>query len=146
MRQIKPPVGAVKKKKIIGRGTSSGKGRTSTKGHKGIKARAGGGISLGFEGGQMKLTMRMPKVGFSNWPHGLNASEISLDDLEKFYKAGEEVSLVTLKKYELVAKKVENAKILGNGKIAKKLTVAKGIGATASAKKAIEAAGGSFAS
>lgn len=144
LNPIHPPVGSNKKKKILGRGNSSGRGRTSTKGHKGRKARAGGQTIMGFEGGQMKLVMRMPKVGFSNYPHRILAVPVNLSALEKHYAAAEEVSLATLKTKGVIRKKDNAVKLLGTGTLTKKLTIAKGLLASATARKAIEAAGGSF--
>ncbi len=145
-KHLTPPEGSYTRKKILGRGTSSGKGRTSTKGHKGIKARAGGTVSMGFEGGQMKLVMRMPKVGFSNYPHFVKHSPIGVEALEKYFNAGDEVSVKTLREKKLIRKNDKDVKLLGAGKLSKKLIIAKGIAASAVAKKAVESAGGSFAS
>ncbi|MBL8994542.1 MAG: 50S ribosomal protein L15 [Spirochaetia bacterium] len=144
-KTLTPPAGSITRKKILGRGTSSGKGRTSTKGHKGIKARAGGTVSMGFEGGQMKLIMRMPKVGFTNYPHFVTMRPIDVELLDRSYQSGEEVSLKTLREKKLVGKNQVDVKILGKGILSKKLTIAKGIHASASAKKVIETAGGTFA-
>ncbi|MBN8215913.1 MAG: 50S ribosomal protein L15 [Spirochaetes bacterium] len=145
MKHLHPPAASRTRKKILGRGTSSGKGRTSTKGHKGRKARAGGTVLMGFEGGQMKLVMRMPKVGFSNMPHREDRVAVNLKELELVYQAGEEVSMKTLREKSLIRKNDALVKLLGIGTLSKKLTVAKGITASASARKAIEGAGGSFA-
>lgn len=145
MRHISPPEGQITRKKILGRGNSSGKGRTSTKGHKGRKARAGGTVLLGFEGGQMKLVMRMPKVGFSNSRHQAIEKALNLHDLEAAYVAGEEVSLETLRAKGLARKKHEAVKILGEGKLTKSLKIASGIRVSAKAKEALTAAGATFA-
>lgn len=145
MKHLHPPAASRTRKKILGRGTSSGKGRTSTKGHKGRKARAGGTVMMGFEGGQMKLVMRMPKVGFSNMPHREDRVPVNLKELELHYQNGEEVSVKTLREKCLIRKNDALVKILGLGALTKKMVIAKGVTASAAARKAIEGAGGSFA-
>ncbi len=115
-KEIISPKNSSKKKKIIGRGTGSGKGRTSTKGHKGQKVRSGRGKTVrGFEGGQMPLVRRLPKVGFSNERHEESFFEVSIKTLVYAYKEGEEVSMESLRKKGIVDRKtVKKVKILGS--------------------------------
>ena len=142
--KLKAPEGANRNKKKVGRGHSSGWGKTSGKGHKGQKARSGGGVSLGFEGGQMPLFRRVAARGFSNYPFKRTAVPVNLDLLEKFYEDGEKVNLETLIAKGLIKKSETNVKILGNGDIKKKLEVEL-TNVSASAKDKIVKAGGSVA-
>ena len=106
----------------VGRGIGSGLGKTSGKGHKGQKARSGGGVRRGFEGGQTPLYRRLPKRGFSNHEFKIKYATINVSDLNIF----EEGTLVTpalLKEVGLVKKQLDGIKVLGNGEINKKLTV-----------------------
>ena len=131
--------GGVKAKKRLGRGIASGTGKTAGRGHKGQKARSGGGVRPGFEGGQMPLYRRMPKRGFNN----INRKEyaiINLNDLNKF-EAGSEVTIDSLKEAGIVKKELAGVKLLANGKLDVKLTV-KVNKVSESAKKAVETAGG----
>ena len=98
------------KKKRLGRGIGSGKGKTSGRGHKGQKSRTGGTIQVGFEGGQMPLQRRLPKVGFSSRVNNYSA-EIKYDRLEKVKE--DEVSIDLLKKYKLVKSKINKVKVIG---------------------------------
>lgn len=126
-------------RKRVGRGTSSGYGKTSGRGQKGQLARQGGHTRLGFEGGQMPLFRTLPKRGFNN----VNRKEyaiINLEDLNKF-EDGSEVTSASLKEKGLVKKELSGIKLLGNGELKVKLTV-KVNKVSASAKKAVEAAGG----
>ena len=139
LHDLKPAVGATTAPKRLGRGTGSGLGKTSGKGHKGAKARSGGGKRPGFEGGQMPLTMRLPKRGFTNkWRKEYVA--INVDRLEIF-EDGQVVSPVELIEMGITKNIRDGIKIMGNGEITKKLTV-KANKFTASAKEKIEAAGG----
>ena len=139
LHDLKPAVGATTAPKRLGRGTGSGLGKTSGKGHKGAKARSGGGKRPGFEGGQMPLTMRLPKRGFTNkWRTEYVA--INVDRLEVF-EDGQVVSPVELIEMGIIKKIEDGVKIMGNGEITKKLTVCANK-FTASAKEKIEAAGG----
>ena len=139
LHELKPAVGATTAEKRLGRGTGSGLGKTSGKGHKGAKARSGGGKRPGFEGGQMPLTMRLPKRGFTNkWRTEYAA--INVDRLEIF-EDGAVVTPVELIEMGIIKKIEDGVKIMGNGEITKKLTV-KANKFTASAKEKIEAAGG----
>ena len=122
----------------VGRGTGSGLGKTSGKGHKGQKARTGGGVRRGFEGGQTPLYRRLPKRGFKNI-HAKNYTEVTLTMLNKATTA--EVTAESLINDGIISKSNDGIVILGTGKLEKKLTV-KAIRFTNSAAKAIEAAGG----
>jgi|SRR5690606_7970180 len=123
----------------VGRGMSSGNGKTSGRGHKGQKARSGGGVRPGFEGGQMPLFQRLPKRGFTNI-HRKEFSIVNLEALNQFDE-GTEVTPELLLETGSLSKVKAGVKILGNGKLEKKLTV-KAHKFSASAKEAIEAAGG----
>ena len=140
--ELTPAKGANKKTKRLGRGTGSGLGTTSGKGHKGQKARAGGGVRPGFEGGQMPMSRRIPKRGFSNVRFATVYEVVNLTDIEARYNAGEEVNLETLKAHKLIHGNKDGVKILGNGELNKKLSfnVHKLSG---SAAEKIEKAGGS---
>jgi large subunit ribosomal protein L15 len=139
LNDLKPPKGARKKKKRIGRGEGSGHGGTSTKGHKGLKARSGGTISPGFEGGQMPLQRRLPKRGFTN-PFRKEWSVVNLGDLSAFPE-GSVIDVERLKSSGLVKKVIFGVKILGDGEVSRSLTV-RAHAFSLSAKKKIEAAGG----
>lgn len=137
--QLKPKEGSTHYRKIVGRGRGSGMGQTSTKGHKGQKARSGGSIRRGFEGGQMPLSRRMPKFGFKNTDFANRYETVCLTDLEKFEGT---VTVELLAKANLVSKNAK-VKILANGTLTKKIVV-KVHKASESAMKAIVAAGGSL--
>jgi len=139
---IKAPLGAVKKKNKVGRGPGSGNGKTAGKGHKGQKARSGGGVRIGFEGGQTPLFRRLPRRGFSNHPFKKVFSEVNLWALEGAFKDGDEVNVDTLAAKGLV-KKNALVKILGSGELTKKLAV-KVDKLSKNAKAAIEKAGGTI--
>ena len=142
LNNLKPATGAVKTSKRIGRGTGSGKGGTSTRGHKGAGSRSGYKSKVGFEGGQMPLQRRVPKVGFKN-PNRVEYVGVNLDVLnaiaEKFSLSI--IDLDALKAHGLVSKN-DLVKIMGRGEIKVKLDV-KAHAFTATAQKAIEALGGS---
>ena len=139
LHDLKPAEGATTARKRLGRGTGSGLGKTSGKGHKGAKARSGGGKRPGFEGGQMPLTMRLPKRGFTNkWR--VEYATVNVDRLNIF-EDGAVVTPVELVESGILKNVQDGVKILGNGEITKKLTV-KATKFTASAKEKIEAAGG----
>lgn len=133
------PKGARKDRKRLGRGEGSGHGGTSTKGHKGQKARAGGYHKRGFEGGQMPLSRRLPKFGFNN-PFRKEYAVINVGDLESI-PGSTVVDEVYLKKNGFVKKMLSGVKILGNGDIKVPLTL-KVSKVSETAKKKIEAAGG----
>ena len=139
LHELKPAEGATSSVKRLGRGIGSGLGKTSGKGHKGAKARSGGGKRPGFEGGQMPLTMRLPKRGFTNnWRTEYEA--INVSRLEVF-EDGAEITPVELIEAGIINKIRDGVKIMGDGELTKKLTV-KANKFTASAKEKIEAAGG----
>lgn len=124
-----------------GRGPGSGNGKTGGRGHKGQQARSGGGVRIGFEGGQMPAYRRLPKRGFNNERFATNYAIVNLSDLEKLFDNGAVVDLVALVEANVISKPLDGLKVLGNGNLTKKLTVkAHKISETAKAK--IEAAGG----
>jgi len=139
LSELRPPEGARKKKKRIGRGEGSGHGGTSTKGHKGLKARSGGTRSPGFEGGQMPLQRRLPKRGFKN-PFRKEWNVVNLRDLSDFPE-GAVVDVESLRSSGLVKKVAFGVKILGEGEMSRPLTV-RAHAFSLSARKKIEAAGG----
>ncbi len=141
MHTLSPAPGSRTSQKRIGRGIGSGLGKTSTKGHKGQWARSGGGVRVGFEGGQMPLSRRLPKRGFDNaWKKEYTVINIGL--IEDNFVDGDEVTVEVLKERGLI-KKIEQygLKVLGNGELTKKVTV-KAKKFTASAKEKIEKIGG----
>ncbi len=139
LHELKPAVGSRKTRKRLGRGIGSGFGKTSGKGHKGQKARSGGKVRLGFEGGQTPLFQRLPKRGFTN----INRKEYAVVNLDKLnvFEEGTAVSPELLIETGVVSNEKSGIKILGNGTLEKKLTV-KAHKFSASAKEAIEKAGG----
>ena len=141
LNTIKPAEGSKRQRRRVGRGIGSGLGKTSGRGHKGQKSRAGGYHKVGFEGGQMPLQRRLPKRGFKSASLKYNA-EITLTDLERL-GAGE-VDLLALKQAGLVGQLAKVVKVIKTGELTRAV-VLKGIGATAGAKAIIEAAGGSVA-
>ncbi|HIU63175.1 MAG TPA: 50S ribosomal protein L15 [Candidatus Caccalectryoclostridium excrementigallinarum] len=142
MHELRPADGAKTAAKRLGRGIGSGLGKTSGKGHKGQKARSGGGVRPGFEGGQMPLVRRIPKRGFNNRFRKVY-SIVNLSALEDKFENGAVVDAEALIVSGILSK-IEDAgvKILGNGELTKSLTV-KANKFSASAKEAIEKAGGS---
>lgn len=139
LNELKATEGARSTKKRIGRGLGSGNGKTSGKGQKGQNSRSGGGVAIGFEGGQTPFYKRMPKRGFTNFTR-LEYAIVNLDALEKF-EDGAVVTPEVLKEAGIVKKEYNGVKVLGNGTLTKKLTV-KCDKVSASAKAAIEKAGG----
>ena len=139
LHELKPAEGSRKKEVRVGRGVGSGNGKTSGKGHKGQKARSGGGVRPGFEGGQMPLYRRLPKRGFKNiWAK--QYAEVNVKTLERF-EDGAEVDAVALVESGILKNVYDGVRILGDGELTKKLTV-KAQGFTKSAIAKIEAAGG----
>ena len=138
LNELMPSEGSRTNRKRIGRGTSSGTGKTAGRGQKGQKAR--GKVRLGFEGGQMPLYRRIPKRGFTN----INRKEFAIVNLDALnvFDEGAEVTPESLLKAGIISKQLSGVKVLGNGEITKKLTV-KVNKFSESAVKAIEAAGGS---
>ena len=141
LHELQPAEGSKQSLKRKGRGIGSGLGKTAGRGHKGQKARSGGGKGPAFEGGQTPILRRLPKRGFSNYPFKKTYSAISLYDLEKF-EAGTIVSPESLQECGRL-KQIKNGggKILGDGQLTKALTV-KAHAFSATAKAAIEAVGG----
>ena len=139
LHELKPAFGATTAPKRLGRGVGSGLGKTSGKGHKGAKARSGGGKRPGFEGGQMPLVRRLPKRGFYN-RFRIEYVAINVDRLEVF-EDGMTVTPVELIEYGIIKKIGDGIKIMGGGELTKKLTV-QAAKFTATAKEKIEAAGG----
>lgn len=141
LNTIKPADGAKRARRRVGRGIGSGLGKTSGRGHKGQKSRAGGYHKVGFEGGQMPLQRRLPKRGFKSALLKFNA-EITLSDLQRLGQV--EVDISALKKAGLIREIVKVVKVIKSGELSSPVKLT-GIGATAGAKAAIEAAGGSLA-
>ena len=137
------PVGANKRKRIIGRGQGSGRGTTAGKGNKGQKARSGGKTYIGFEGGQMPLYRRLAHRGFSNYPFKKEWQIVNLGEIEKRFEAGETVEPISLFQKGLI-KKGTPVKILAMGDFTKKLSF-KVASVSASAKEKIEKMGGDVA-
>ncbi len=140
MDQIKAPIGANKRKTIVGRGTGS-KGRTAGRGHDGQNSRSGGGTRPGFEGGQMPLYRRIAHRGFSNYPFKKEYTVVNVSTLAEKFVAGEIVSEKTLREKGLLKGKNSLVKILGDGEIKIKLDIQVGK-VTSGAKEKIEKAGG----
>lgn len=140
LHELKASEGSRRNRKRVGRGTSSGQGKTAGKGTKGQLARQGGKTRLGFEGGQMPLFRRMPKRGFKN----INRKEfaiINLNDLNRF-EDGAEVTIEALINAGIIKKQLDGVKLLANGELTTKVNV-KVAKYSAAAKEAVEAAGGS---
>ncbi len=139
LHELKPAEGSRRNRKRVGRGIGSGTGKTSGRGHDGQNARSGGGVRLGFEGGQIPLFQRLPKRGFTN----INRKDyaiVNLDTLNRF-EEGTEVTPEMLLESGVISNAKSGIKILGNGTLDKKITV-KANKFSASAKEAIEKAGG----
>jgi large subunit ribosomal protein L15 len=141
LNDLKPAPGSHKAAKRPGRGTSAGQGKTGGRGVKGQKSRAGGYHKTGFEGGQMPLQRRLPKVGFRSPTAGATA-EVRLQELRRF--AGQTVDLDALKSAHIVPKQASAAKVIASGAIDVEVRL-EGIRVTPGARQAIEAAGGSVA-
>lgn len=138
LNTIKPGAGSKSAPKRVGRGIGSGLGKTCGRGHKGQHSRSGGFHKVGFEGGQMPLQRRLPKVGFTSRV-GRVTAEVRLSELNKV--EGDTVDLLALKAANVVGQQIERAKVIASGSIERAVTV-KGIAVTKGAKAAIEAAGG----
>jgi len=135
------PEGANKKKRIVGRGSSSGLGTTAGRGNKGQQSRSGGKVYVGFEGGQMPLYRRIAHRGFSNYPFKEEYAVFNLTEIEAKYENGETVDKESLIKKGILKKARSLVKILGDGNVTKKLTINVDK-ISASAKEKIEKAGG----
>jgi large subunit ribosomal protein L15 len=140
LNELKTTLGATQSRKRLGRGCGSGLGKTSGKGHKGQKARSGGGVRPGFEGGQLPLFRRIPKRGFSNVRFATRYATINVSDLNVF-EDGTIITPELLKENKMVKKQLCGIKVLGNGTLGKKLTV-KANAISLTAKQKIEALGG----
>lgn len=139
LHELQPSPGSRKERNRVGRGQGSGNGKTAGRGHKGQKARSGGGVRLGFEGGQTPLFRRLPKRGFQN----INRKEyavVNLSTLNRF-EDGQEVTAAVLVEYGIIKNELDGIKVLANGQLERKLTV-KAHKFSQAAKEAIEAAGG----
>lgn len=140
LHELKPAQGAVKSRKRLGRGTATGQGKTAGRGQKGQKSRSGGGVRVGFEGGQMPLARRLPKRGFKN-PFRKIYTEVNVELLNRF-ENGTEVTAELLKSTGAISKiEKDGVKILGEGNLERAITV-QAAKFTASAQEKIEKAGG----
>ena len=140
LHELAPASGSRKTRKRVGRGPGSGMGKTATRGHKGLKARAGGNVRPGFEGGQMPIYRRLPKRGFTNIFKTNNAI-INVQDLDRF-DDGATIDRDALYQAKLVKGRADGIKILGTGDVSKKFIV-KNLLVSRTARDKIEAAGGS---
>ncbi len=138
LNTLSPAVGSKKEKKRRGRGIGSGLGKTCGTGHKGQKSRSGGGIMPGFEGGQMPLQRRLPKVGFSS-RIGRVTDEVRLHEIASLNE--DVIDLEVLKKHGIIAKHIKRAKIFASGDVTSAVTI-KGIAVTKGAREIIEKLGG----
>ncbi len=141
LHELAPAQGSRKKRKKVGRGPGSGMGKTAARGHKGLKARSGGNVRPGFEGGQMPLYRRLPKRGFTNI-FKTNNAVLNVRDLERL-EDGSTVDMDSLRTAGLVKGRLDGIKILGDGDISKKFTL-KNILVSKTAREKIESAGGSI--
>lgn len=141
LHDLAPAPGSRKNRKRVGRGPGSGMGKTSTRGHKGLKARSGGSVRPGFEGGQMPIYRRLPKRGFKNYMFKIHNAVLNVKDLERF-DDGAQITETVLREAGLVKGAVDGVKLLGNGEVTKKFDL-KNILVSKSAKQKIETAGGS---
>ena len=140
LNTLKPALGEKTSRKRVGRGTGSGMGKTAGRGHKGQKARSGGFTKIGFEGGQMPLQRRLPKVGFSS-RISIVTSQVTLDQLDKLTE--KDINIDVLKKHNLITKNILRVKVMLSGEINRAINLV-GIKATKGAKAAIEAAKGTI--
>jgi len=138
LNTIKPGEGATKARKRVGRGIGSGLGKTAGRGHKGQKSRSGGFHKVGFEGGQMPLQRRLPKVGFTSRV-SVTTAEVRLSEIDKI--DAEVIDLSILKTKNIIGFKIERVKVILSGSLTRAVSL-KGISATKGARAAIEAAGG----
>ena len=138
LNDIKGAAGARPTRKRVGRGIGSGLGKTCGRGHKGQHSRSGGYHKVGFEGGQMPLQRRLPKVGFTS-RIGRKTAEVRLSELAKI--AGDVVDVSALKQADVISGKIERVKVMLSGEVGKAYTL-RGVAVTKGARAAIEAAGG----
>ena len=141
LHDLAPAPGSRKKRKKVGRGPGSGMGKTSTRGHKGLKARSGGSVRPGFEGGQMPIYRRLPKRGFCNI-FKTNNAVLNVIDLDRF-EDGATIDIDALREVGMVKGRRDGVKILGMGEITKKFFL-KNIIVSKTAKEKIESTGGSI--
>ena len=141
LNELKYTKGSKKDIKRLGRGSSSGTGKTSGRGENGQNSRSGGGVRVGFEGGQLPLYRRLPKRGFNNARFRTEYATINLSDLNKYFNDGEEVTPEILKEKGIIKQQLCGVKVLGNGELEKKLTI-KANRFSSSAVTKIESAGG----
>ncbi len=139
LNTLKPAKGSNKASKRVGRGIGSGSGKTCGRGHNGQKSRSGGGVRVGFEGGQMVLQMRLPKFGFSSRVSRFS-TEVRLSEIE--HSSLESITLASLIEANIISQRTKKAKIILSGEISRKVIVGGGVLATKGAKAAIEKAGG----
>ena len=140
LNTLKPALGEKTSRKRVGRGMGSGMGKTAGRGHKGQKARSGGFTKIGFEGGQMPLQRRLPKVGFSS-RISIVTSQVTLDQLDKLTE--KDINIDVLKKHNLITKNILRVKVILSGEINRAINLS-GIKATKGAKAAIEASKGTI--
>ncbi len=138
LNTLSPAPGSTTPRKRVGRGIGSGLGKTAGRGHKGQKARSGGRVRPGFEGGQMPLQKRLPKYGFTSRV-GLTSAEVRLGELNKV--DADVIDIEALKAADVVSRNVKTVKVFLSGELKKAVSL-KGLGVTKGAKAAIEAAGG----
>ncbi|NCA68645.1 MAG: 50S ribosomal protein L15 [Sphingobacteriia bacterium] len=138
LNELKPDVGSRPSAKRVGRGIGSGLGKTCGRGHKGQSSRAGGFHKVGFEGGQMPLQRRLPKVGFRS-RMAADRTEVRLSELAKI--AGDVIDRQVLLDARLIGRSIKRVKIIASGELTRALTV-RGLSVTKGARAAIEAAGG----
>ena len=138
LNTLKPALGAKTLRKRVGRGMGSGMGKTSGRGHKGQKSRSGGFTKIGFEGGQMPLQRRLPKVGFTSRVSSIT-SQVTLSQLDKLTET--DINIDVLKKHNLVTKNISRVKVILSGEINRAINLV-GIKPTKGAKAAIETAKG----
>lgn len=141
LNSIQPAIGSKRPRRRVGRGIGSGLGKTSGRGHKGQKSRAGGFHKVGFEGGQMPLHRRLPKRGFVSLTSGRH-EEVRLSELDQL--PVEEVDLLVLKQAGIVSGEALSAKVINSGKLTRRIHL-KGVGATKGARQIISDLGGSVA-
>ena len=140
LHKLSPAEGSVKEGFRKGRGAGSGNGKTAGKGHKGQNARSGGGVRLGFEGGQLPLYRKLPKRGFNNYRFGKQYTIVNVDVLNRF-EDGAVVDADALLAAGAISKVLDGIKVLGEGEVSKKITVKAAV-FSAAAKEKIEAVGG----
>ena len=140
LHELSPAEGSVKEGFRKGRGVGSGNGKTAGKGHKGQNARSGGGVRLGFEGGQLPLYRKLPKRGFNNFRFGKKYATVNVETLNRF-NDGDVVDSASLLACGIIKNVFDGVKVLGEGELTKKLTVKAAV-FSANSKEKIEAVGG----